>query len=396
MATLLLFLLALGSASGAGPGCQDTNGNTAEAVNLRSQCNTESLVPAESGCFDRSKDVFGFKIWATPDLPQWALDHSAAVMAQYLDSNEDGIVDYPNLVAWLLQHNNKPGAVGNHRDYAVIQCRGDIGSGQLKDILLGVTRTGGQSTLAADTAYLKVAIEEFHHTIHRGLAGLHPNVFGTALSSELLLSFAQTIDNCAVANECCTSTSCNCLPTYNCQCKDQSSCTPNEYSCSFVSGSCTGLYHYPDVGCDRTCAGGAEFFYIGWMTYYGFNQASGPLGGDCLAVSTTEWEICTSAALVANSKTQLIYKLVTGQAASAQTEGYILPTTLPDGVYTATMQPVTGVTWGVGDAPAAASSSSSSFSPSSSGASSNGCSDPRSLLLWPTVAVLFALGWGAQ
>merc|ERR1711871_75021 len=80
------------------------------------------------------------------------------------------------------------------------------------------------------------------------------------------------------------------------------------------------------------------------MTYYGFNQASGPLGGDCLAVSATEWELCTSASFVANSKTQLAYALVTGQAASAARDGYILPTTLPDGNYTATRQAVTGLT----------------------------------------------------
>merc|ERR1712054_57192 len=72
--------------------------------------------------------------------------------------------------------------------------------------------------------------------------------------------------------------------------------------------------------------------------------ASGPLGGNCLAVAATEWEICTSADFVANAKTQLAYNLVTGRARSATTEGYILPTTLPDGIYTATRQNVTGLT----------------------------------------------------
>merc|ERR1712216_1111450 len=77
----------------------------------------------------------------------------------------------------------------------------------------------------------------------------------------------------------------------------------------------------------------------------GFNQASGPLGGDCQAVSPVEWEICASAVLVANPKTQLIYNLVAGLSASKATEGYVQPSTLPNGVYTATRQPVTGVTW---------------------------------------------------
>ena len=99
------------------------------------------------------------------------------------------------------------------------------------------------------------------------------------------------------------------------------------------------------MGCGRTCAGGGEFYYIAWMTYYGFNQASGPLGGDCQAVSPVEWEVCASADLVANPKTQLIYNLVAGLSASKATEGYIQPSTLPNGVYTATRQPVTGVTW---------------------------------------------------
>merc|ERR1711998_23971 len=310
-ATLIALLLAVEPVSGAGAGCQDSNGNPAQAVNLRSQCNTASLVPSESGCFDRSRNVFGITLRATPDLPAWALDHAEAVFAQYLDSNEDGIADYPLLVAYLTQYVGQPGAVGRKRDYAVIQCRGDIGSGQLKDILFGVTRTGGQTTLAGDTEYLKVAIEEFHHTVHTALAGLHPNVFGnTNTSSELLVAFAQSIDNCQVANECCTDASCSCT-TYTCPCSSNS-CTANEYGCSFNSGSCTGVYHYADVGCNRGCAGGAEFFYIAWMTYYGFNQASGPLGGNCLAVAQVEWTVCTSAQLVANPKSQLIYRLVTG------------------------------------------------------------------------------------
>ena len=326
-------LLALGChlVSADGPGCQDANGDPAEAVNLRPECDTESLIPAESGCFDRSVDVFGITVWATPDLPQWALDHSVAVLSEYLDSDEDGVVDYPNLAAYLTQWNGASARVGHHRDYAIIQCRGDIGSGQLKDILFGVTRTGGQATLNSDNTYLKVAIEEMHHTIHRGLAGLHPDVFGNDDSNtELLRSFAQAIDDCEVANECCTDAGCTCT-TYNCACTESSgTCTKNEYSCSFVQGSCSGLYHYPDVGCDRSCAGAAEFFYIAWMTYYGFNEASGPLGGDCLAVSPTEWEVCRSSDLVANPRTQMIYELVAGLSASKATEGYVLPTALPD------------------------------------------------------------------
>ena len=343
----LLVLALCRAVAAAGPNCQDANGDPAEAVHLRPECDTESLIPAESGCFDRSVDVFGITVWATPDLPQWALDHSVAVFSQYLDSDEDGVADYPNLVAYLTQWNGASATVGHHRDYAVIQCRGDIGSGQLKDILFGVTRTGGQTSLDSDDEYRKVATEEFHHTLHRGLAGLHPNTFGTGnANSELLLSFAQAIDDCQVANECCTDAACGCLPTYNCECNEAGGiCTANEHSCSFVQGACSGVYHYPDVGCDRSCAGGGEFFYIGWMTYYGFNEASGPLGGDCLAVSPQEWEICKSADLVANPKTQRIYELVAGKSASKAKEGYVLPTTLPDGVYTATRQPVTGVTW---------------------------------------------------
>jgi hypothetical protein len=290
-------------------------------------------------------DVFGIIVWATPDLPQWALDHSVAVLSQYLDSDEDGVVDYPELVAYLTQWNGASANERHPRDYAVIQCRGDIGSGKLKDILFGVTRTGGQMTLDSDTEFLKVAMEEFHHTVHRGLAGLHPGVFGDDnFNSELLLAFDQAIDDCQVANECCTDAGCSSCTTYDCACSDPGgTCTKNEHSCSFVEGSCTGLYHYPDVGCDRTCAGGAEFFYMAWMTFYGFNGASGPLGGDCLAVSPVEWEICTTADLVANPKARKIYELVAGLSPSKAVEGYVLPTTLPDGVYTATRQPVTGV-----------------------------------------------------
>ena len=154
----------------------------------------------------------------------------------------------------------------------------------LKDVFWAVTRTHGQATLAEGNTFQLVTMEEVHHALHRGLAGLHPPVFGTESGdTELMVAYAQARGNCEIANECAMS---GCT-TYACQC--DSECEDiHAWGCSFIAGSCDGAYHYADTGCGATCAGGSELFYWGWTSHYGWQEQQ----GNCESIAQ-EWEACT-------------------------------------------------------------------------------------------------------
>ena len=53
--------------------------------------------------FDKKVEVFGVMIYGTPNTGMEKVKHAATVMAEYLDNNEDGIVDNPKVVEVLSQ-----------------------------------------------------------------------------------------------------------------------------------------------------------------------------------------------------------------------------------------------------------------------------------------------------
>ena len=55
--------------------------------------------------FDKQIDVFGVKLYATPATGTDKMLHAAAVMAEYLDNDEDGIPDNQNVVDMLVERN---------------------------------------------------------------------------------------------------------------------------------------------------------------------------------------------------------------------------------------------------------------------------------------------------
>ena len=48
------------------------------------------------------RDVFGLKIYASSSVAPSKVDHAAAVLAEYLDNNQDGVVDEQKVVDSLL------------------------------------------------------------------------------------------------------------------------------------------------------------------------------------------------------------------------------------------------------------------------------------------------------
>lgn len=57
--------------------------------------------PAAFNAFSKYIDVFGVNVYATSDLSDAKILHAAAVMAEYLDNNEDGVADNPKVIATM-------------------------------------------------------------------------------------------------------------------------------------------------------------------------------------------------------------------------------------------------------------------------------------------------------
>ena len=58
-----------------------------------------------NGVFDKFVNVFGMYVVATPEAPESFVNHSAGVLAQYLDNDEDGYVDNQKVLDFLVEAN---------------------------------------------------------------------------------------------------------------------------------------------------------------------------------------------------------------------------------------------------------------------------------------------------
>ena len=58
-----------------------------------------------SRVFEKQVSVFGISVFATAETPDETVLHTANVLAQYLDNDEDGVPDNPAVVAAMLGNN---------------------------------------------------------------------------------------------------------------------------------------------------------------------------------------------------------------------------------------------------------------------------------------------------
>jgi len=181
--------------------------------------------------------------------------HMANVMAQYLDNDEDGVVDDPNVVNAMVNH-RKPAAMlmfknENEANQIFNQYGSFLDKFRFQELFEFECRPGGSSAAGFDAT-----LEEVLHLISDyGWAGAYPNVFGTSTNTEI----ADAMD---VARG------------------GRFINVPNNYPSS-------AWYHYDDQTCDYGCQV-TEYFYWLLTSILGAQDYS----GRCNDINN-EWEPCT-------------------------------------------------------------------------------------------------------
>ncbi|KAA3645267.1 MAG: hypothetical protein DWQ07_12390 [Chloroflexi bacterium] len=145
--------------------------------------NLPENAPSAFIIFNKYVNVFGVHIYATGNVPDAKLLHAAAVMAEYLDNNEDGMPVNP-LVVEAMQTNQA--TLIMFEDEGEIERSGlfeaDLPEGMiLQDLYAEETHPGG-----AEEGRFDAALEEVLHLItHAGYASAYPEVFGEQPGSKL-------------------------------------------------------------------------------------------------------------------------------------------------------------------------------------------------------------------
>lgn len=230
--------------------------------------------------FNRKVDVFGVKIYAVKKVEDNRLLHAVNLMAQYLDNDEDGTVDNPDVLNAMLNNNAYLVMWKKQSDLNRVSPPGDaIGQDLGNDETIPVWHTNGH------TGRFDAAIEEVWHLVtHAGYEQVYPNVFGTQKGSQISLAM-----NAARGGE--------------------FDSPPSTYPSS-------AWYTYDDTTCDYECQGGE---YIYWL----MSSILGAQENRSSEISN-EWDLHTRE--LVESRDSTAYALLTDPQ-------YKFPQTLPDGTY---------------------------------------------------------------
>lgn len=230
--------------------------------------------------FSQELTVFGVRIVAAGDVPVAKLTHAAAIMAEYLDNDEDGAVDDPPVVQ----------AMQRRRALLIMFATADAleGSGLFEsDIIDGYHAQDLQADETNMPGRFDAALEEVLHLITTaGYEVVYPNAFGSRPGTRLT-------DAMDLARG------------------GRFEAVPARYPDA-------AWYHYDDRTCSYRCMA-VEYFYWALTTQLG--AQSDP--ARCREISR-EWELCTPDAL--RTRDPAVHSLLTDP-------DYSLPTRLPDGRY---------------------------------------------------------------
>jgi hypothetical protein len=144
------------------------------------QAVTETSQSAEKVYYAKQVKVFGIRVVATNNVSDDKLIHSANMMAEYLDNDEDGVPDNPKVIEAMVSKNTIL-VMGKDEDELRTIGRGVLPPGAKQSLYDYETRPGG-----AEQGVFDAAIEEIIHPITDvGYAVAYPEIFGTEPGSEV-------------------------------------------------------------------------------------------------------------------------------------------------------------------------------------------------------------------
>lgn len=253
--------------------------------------------PCLNASFNQFINVRGVYVIGTAQAPQEFVVHTAHVLAQFLDNDEDGITDDKAVVDYLTNNNYIVPVWSESERESVwdsivgTDCEDNLGfaASMYYDedqwALGGIEQQGTWDT----------NLEEVWHVVSVGWYATYPAYFGTELNeqNEVIPSKLTQAMDAARGGQFLT--------------------VPSSYPES-------AWYKYYDSTCDYLCQA-HEYFY--WILMANIDALSPDLTSKC-ADSQTEWFICTQQELQAQDP--LAYELLNH-------EGFNLPTRIPDGSY---------------------------------------------------------------
>ena len=241
-------------------------------------------------------DVFGVYLVATPDAPKSYIDHSANVLAEYLDNDGDGVPDDSAVTDFLAEGNFiVPVWTESDRESFFDETRGtycedNVGTAASMYYLTDTWAIGGLDVAGQWDANL----EEIWHVVSKGWYAVYPDYFGDMWEEENFRS--KLMDAMDVA-------------------RGGKFLTPPE---QYPEGS---WYKYYDESCSYACQL-HEYFYWGVVANLG---ALEKIPSKCGPSSDSEeWALCTREQL--RETDPLMFALL-------NQEGFSLPTEIPDGNY---------------------------------------------------------------
>ena len=235
-------------------------------------------------------EVFGMYVIAPDSAPRNYVIHTANVLAQYIDNDEDGIPDDPAVLKYLVNENFvvPVWTEGDRKAFRRTRCSRkfnfaasmyyDHDQWAIAGNLAGIEKTGKWDT----------NLEEVWHIVTKGWRETYPKAFGDQKPS--LLTDAMDIARGGYFKE---------LPA---QYPDKA------------------WYRYYDQTCDYYCQ---AHEYIYWALMANIGALDPKLTNKCER-SSHEWHICTASEL--RHKDALVSRLLNDMA-------FKLPTRIPDGGY---------------------------------------------------------------